>query len=253
MKRVLITGSADGLGRMVARQLIDLGHEVVLHARDAARAQDALAGAPGAAGVVVGDLSSIAATKVVAASANQTGPFDVIVHNAAVGYREPRRVETVDGLSHVFAINVLAPYLLTALIDRPARLIYLSSRLHLGGEPNFTDLQWKRRPWNGTQAYSDSKLWDAVLGFAIARRWPNVQSNVVHPGWVPTKMGGSGAPDDLSLAHDTQVWLATTDNPGTGGYFYHRRPAETHPAVTDRSVQDDLLDVCAGLTQVSMR
>ena len=252
MKRILITGSADGLGRTVAQQLIDLGHEVVLHARNDSRARDAIAGAPGAAGVVVGDLSSIAATKDVAAQANETGRFDVIVHNAAVGYREPRRIETVDGLSHVFAINVLAPYLLTALIDRPDRLIYLSSGLHLSGEPDLTDLQWKHQPWNGMQAYADSKLWDAVLGFAVARRWPDVQSNVVHPGWVATKMGGSSAPDDLTLAPATQVWLATADNPGTGGYYYHRQPAQTHPAVADPRIQDELLDACADLTQVPL-
>jgi len=252
MKRVLITGSADGLGRMVAQQLIDLGHEVVLHARNAARAREATAATPGAADVLVGDLSSIAATRVVAAQANQTGRFDVIVHNAAVGYREPRRIETVDGLSHVFATNVLAPYLLTALIDRPDRLIYLSSGLHLDGRPDLTDLQWQHRAWSGIQAYADSKLWDAVLGFAVARRWPDVQSNVVHPGWVATKMGGPSAPDDLAEAPATQVWLATADNPGTGRYFYHREPAQPHPAVADPRIQDEFLDACAALTEVPL-
>ncbi len=119
---MLITGSADGLGQMVARELIDLGHEVTLHARNETRAQDALRGAPGAAGVVVGDLSSIAETKSIAEQANASGRFDVVVHNAAIGYQERRRIETVDGLAHVFATNSLAPYLLTALIDRPDRL-----------------------------------------------------------------------------------------------------------------------------------
>ncbi len=253
MKRVLITGSADGLGQMVAQRLIGLGHEVVLHARNEARAQDALRAAPGAAGAVVGDLSSIAETRAVADQANATGRFDVIVHNAGVGYREPRRIETVDGLAHVFAINVLAPYLLTALVERPDQLIYLSSGMHRGGDADLSDLQWKHRRWDGMQAYSDSKLWDVVLAFAVARLWPDVLSNALEPGWVPTKMGGPGAPDNMSLAPDTQVWLATTDNPGTGGYYYHRKPRQTHPAVTDPAVQDGLLAICADITGVALK
>ncbi|MFC0105175.1 SDR family NAD(P)-dependent oxidoreductase [Kibdelosporangium aridum] len=252
MTRVLITGSADGLGQMVARELIDLGHEVTLHARSESRAQDALRGAPGAAGVLVGDLSSIAETTSIAEQANASGRFDVVVHNAAVGYQERRRIETVDGLAHVFATNSLAPYLLTALIDRPDRLIYLSSGMHLGGDPDLTDLQWQRRRWNGSQAYSDSKLHDAILAFAVARLWPHVRSNAVDPGWVATKMGGPGASRDMSRAPETQVWLATADNPGSGEYYYHRKPHRTHPAVSDVRVQDGFLKACAGLTGVSL-
>ena len=123
----------------------------------------------------VGDLSSIAEMHATAEQANAAGPFDAVIHNAAVGYRVPR-LETADGLEHVFAINVLAPYLLTALIEPPRRLIYLSSGMHRRGEADLTDLQWRRRPWDGTQAYANSKLLDAVLAFAVARRWPLVRS-----------------------------------------------------------------------------
>src|SRR6202042_2196554 len=146
--------------------------------------------------------------------------------NAGVGYRQPRRIETPDGLASVFAINVLAPYLLTALITGPARLVYLSSGMSGGGDPSLDDPQWSRRRWNGAQAYSDSKLYDTVLALAVARRWPGVLSNAVEPGWVATKMGGPGAPDDLALGADTQVWLATSDDPDatvSGRCFYHRR------------------------------
>src|SRR5690242_6421837 len=156
---------------MVAGELISQGHDVVLHARNEARAADALAASPGASGVLVGDLASLAETREVARQANDLGRFDVVVHNAAVGYQEPR-AETVDGLEHVFQINSLAPYLLTALIDRPDRLIYLSSGMHLGGELVLDDLQWVRRRWRGAQAYSDSKLHDVLLTFAVARLWP---------------------------------------------------------------------------------
>ena len=217
--RIFITGSADGLGRMLAERLVAAGHEVVLHARNRHRADDARAAVPGAGPVLVGELSSIAETKELAQQANETGRFDVVVHNAAVGYRE-RRSETLDGLEHVFAINTLAPYLLTALLDRPDRLIYLSSGMHRGGEIALDDLQFVRRRWSGAQAYSDSKLHDLTIALAVARRWPEVQSNAVDPGWVPTKMGGAGAPDDLGEAVETQVWLATTEQTTTGGYFY---------------------------------
>ncbi|MGH2882483.1 MAG: SDR family NAD(P)-dependent oxidoreductase, partial [Solirubrobacteraceae bacterium] len=175
MSKVLITGSADGLGRLAAQQLAEGGHDVVLHARDRRRADDALRATPGASGVLVGDLASISAVRGLAESADAIGRFDAVIHNAAAGYRGPR-VETVDGLAHVFAINVLAPYLLTALITRPDRLVFLSSGMHRGANPDVSDLQWTQRRWSGTQAYSDSKLFDVVLALAVARRWPGVLS-----------------------------------------------------------------------------
>ena len=223
---------------------------MTLHARSEERAKAARAGAPGAQAALVGDLASIDAVRDLAAAANSLGRHDAVIHNAAVGYREPR-VETVDGLEHVFAINVLAPYLLTALLERPQRLVYLSSGMHRGGEADAGDLQWHRRPWNGSQAYADSKLWDAVLAFAVARRWPQVLSNAVEPGWVATKMGGPSAPDDLGLGAVTQSWLAVSDDPAarvSGVYFRHQRPQETHPAVADENVQERLLEACAAIT-----
>jgi NAD(P)-dependent dehydrogenase (short-subunit alcohol dehydrogenase family) len=155
----------------------------------------------------------------------------------------------------VFAINVLAPYLLTALIHPPRRLVYLSSGMHRGGDPSLTDLQWRQRRWNGAQAYSDSKLFDVVLAFAVAARWPGVRSNALEPGWVPTRMGGPNAPDDLNQGAETQVWLAVSDDPGaavSGRYFFHQRPKPTHPAANDRRVQADLLQACAELTGVPL-
>jgi NAD(P)-dependent dehydrogenase (short-subunit alcohol dehydrogenase family) len=255
MARILITGSSDGLGLMAAQQLVRAGHEAVLHARNERRAADARAHLPGASGVIVGDLSSIDGMRQVATQANASGRFDAVIHNAAVGYREPRRIVTIDGLSHLFAINVLAPYLLTALIGMPQRLIYLSSGLHRSGDPSVEDLQWGRRTWDGTQAYADSKLFDAMLAFAVARRRPDVLSNALEPGWVATKMGGPGAPDDLALGATTQVWLAAAEDGAarvSGEYFYHQRPRPTHPAVKDPRLQNDLLDACAALTGHSL-
>ena len=251
MARILVTGSADGLGQLAASELIDQGHDVVLHARNQARAADATAALPKASGVLIGDLASVTETRDLARQANGSGRFDVVIHNAAVGYQEPR-LETVDGLEHVFAVNALAPYLLTALIDRPDRLIYLSSGMHEGGDVVLDDLQWTRRRWRGAQAYSDSKLYDVILAFAVARLWPEVRSNAVDPGWVPTKMGGRGAPGDLSQAHLTQVWLATAPSTPSGGYYYHLRLHRTHPAASDPEVQAAFLDACASLTGVTL-
>jgi NAD(P)-dependent dehydrogenase (short-subunit alcohol dehydrogenase family) len=255
VSRVFITGSSDGLGLAAAALLVSQGHEVVGHARNAGRAADQRQDAPGIAGVVVGDLSRAAETRSVADQVNALGRFDAVIHNAGVGYRERRRVTTVDGHQQVLAVNVLAPYLLTALIERPARLVYLSSGMHRGGTASVADLDWERRRWDSAQAYSDSKLYDTVLAFAVARRWPDVLSNAVTPGWVATKMGGSGAPDDLALGAVTQAWLAVSDDPAatvSGGYFYHQRQDEADPAARSRQFQDELLGALAELTGVKL-
>jgi NAD(P)-dependent dehydrogenase (short-subunit alcohol dehydrogenase family) len=253
--RVFITGSSDGLGLMAGRLLAEDGHLVTLHARSDARAKDVRNSLPKAEAVVVGDVSSIAEMRRVADQVNALGRYDAVIHNVGVGYREPRRIATADGLSLVFAVNVLAPYLLTAALAPPKRLVYLSSGLHKGGDASLNDLQWEARRWNGSQAYSDSKLLDIMLAFAVARRWPNVLSNALEPGWVPTKMGGPGAPDDLSLGAVTQAWLATSDDSKaevTGQYFYHQKRKAVHAAAERTDLQDKLLAYCASLTGTAL-
>lgn len=255
MSRVFITGSADGLGQLAARLLVSQGHRVVLHARHATRAREAMIAVPGAEEAVIGDLSSIAETKSLADQVNALGSFDAVIHNAGVGYRERSRAATADGLPRVFAINTLAPYILTALIHKPKRLVYLGSSMHRSGDPTLRDLEWNDRRWEGSQAYSDSKLHDVILAFAVARRWPTVLSNAVDPGWVPTRMGGRSAPDDLSKGAETQAWLAVSDDGAarvTGQYFYHKRPREVHPAAHDPQVQDTLLRECARISGVTL-
>jgi NAD(P)-dependent dehydrogenase (short-subunit alcohol dehydrogenase family) len=255
MARVFVTGSSDGLGFLAARLLIEQGHEVTLHARNAARAEATRRALPQAGAIVVGDVGSIAETRRVAEQVNALGRHDAVIHNVGIGARGAGRIESPDGLSLIFAVNVLAPYLLTALIVRPERLIYLSSGMHHTGTPDLDDPQWTQRYWNGLQAYSDSKLYDVMLAFALARRWPDVTSNAMEPGWVATKMGGPGAPDDLSLGPVTQAWLAVSDERAatvTGGYFYHQRPRTAHPAARDAVFQDELLDYCASLTGTSL-
>jgi NAD(P)-dependent dehydrogenase (short-subunit alcohol dehydrogenase family) len=254
MAKILITGSADGLGKAAAQLLVTQGHNVILHARNSERAKEALAATPGASDAISGDLASIVETKVVAARANELGPFDAIIHNAGIGYNDRKRITTTDGLPAIFAINSLAPYLLTCLIEKPKRLIYLSSGLHRGGDGSLEDLTWERRPWSASGAYSDSKLHDVILAFAVARKWKEIYSNSVDPGWVPTRMGGSGAPDSLSEGSITQAWLAVSQDPAartTGHHFYHKHQRDFHPAAAKPEIQENFLAACAGISGVS--
>jgi NAD(P)-dependent dehydrogenase (short-subunit alcohol dehydrogenase family) len=254
MASIFVTGSSAGIGQETARQLVRGGHRVVLHARDDARAKEAAAAVPEAAGVAVGDLSLIAGIRQTAESASELGPYDAVIHNAAVGSAAARH-QTADGCERIFAVNVLGPYLLTALMPLPARLVYLTSGLEAAGRVNLDDLQWERRPWNGMQAYSDSKLYDILLAFAVARRYPALGSNAVDPGWIKTKLGGAGATGELPVGADTQVWLTTSDEPGalvTGRYFKWRRDLRASQAAYDTGLQDGLLEACATMVDVQL-
>jgi NAD(P)-dependent dehydrogenase (short-subunit alcohol dehydrogenase family) len=235
MAKIFITGSADGLGQLAAKELIRQGHEVVLHARNAERGAQALKAVPGAKDVLTADLSDMDETKALAEKANALGVFDAVIHNAGVYQTSARQ------LLHV---NTLAPYILTGLMHRPKRLIYLSSGMHLSGHP-----QWTERP-----SYSDTKLHILMLAKALARKWPEVYANAVDPGWVPTKMGGVGAPDDLEQGYQTQVWLAVSNEPAalvSGQYFHHQKQARYNHSADDISAQDQLLAACARATGIS--
>ena len=253
MSRVFITGSSGGLGLMAARLLISQGHEVVLHGRNENRSRDAITAAPGAQGVVSGDFSTIAGARTVADDVNKLGRFDAVIHNAGVGYREGR-VETDPGVPSLFAVNVLAPYILTALIERPKRFVYVSSGMHRGVRPRMDDLLWIKRSWSGSSAYAESKLCDVLLAFAAARRWKDVKSNALEPGWVATKMGGPSAPDDLHQGCLTQAWLATSEDEwarSAGNYFYHQKLRDPNPIARDVKVQDKLLSECARISGIA--
>jgi NAD(P)-dependent dehydrogenase (short-subunit alcohol dehydrogenase family) len=255
MARVFVTGSSTGLGLMAGELLVAQGHRVVLHARNQARADEARRALPQAEALVLGDLSSVAGARSVADEVNRLGRFDAVIHNAGVGYREAKPTRTEDGLPHVFAINVLAPYVLTALIERPGRLVYLSSGMHRGANARLDDLNWTRRAWNGAEAYAESKFLDVLIAFGVARRWRDVLSNALEPGWVATRMGGAGAPDDLDQGHRTQVWLAVSDEPEarvTGKYFRYLRPRAPDPQTASVELQDRLIAECARLSGVAL-
>lgn len=254
MARILITGSAQGLGRAAADTLLDDGHQVVVHARDTTRADTLADLIDRGADLVVGDLADSQQTRLLADQVNHLGRMDAIIHNAGV-YSDTERHPNGDGHPRVLAVNTLAPYLLTDLIERPDRLIYLTSDMRTSGSDDLTDLDWTSRRWNGTQAYCDSKLFVTTLALAIARRRPDVISHAVDPGWVPTRMGGPAATGDLEQGHLTQTWLAVSDDPAaleTGHVWHHRRRAPIAAAAQDHRFQNALLAKLATMTGLDL-
>lgn len=240
MARIFITGSSAGLGQMAAELLINQGHQVVLHARSEQRAREAMNNVPNAAGVLSSDLASMEETKQLAANANALGRFDAVIHNAGIDRGSGK---------DILAVNTLAPYILTCLMQKPQRLIYLGSDMHLQGDPSLKQITSGK----GNVSYSDSKLYVVLFMKAIARKWPDVYANAVDPGWVPTKMGGPSAPDDLEQGFETQAWLAvSTDDKAkvSGRYFHHRREAEYHLAADNVALQDEFLATCEQITGV---
>ena len=251
MTRVFITGSSDGIGLATAKLLADQGHSVVLHARNADRAASTRRAVPNAADVLVADLRSVAETKALAEQADARGPFDAVIHNAGIGYgATSSRETTADGVSAVFAVNTLAPYLLTCLMARPsARLLYMSSDSHLGGDASL-------RGAARSHSYSDSKLHDLMLAKAFGRRWPDLQVVSMHPGWVRTKMGGSMAPESLDEAAEALAGWAVGKGPlagfASGTIFTCSGRFSEHPGAADVGKQEELLGICKEVSGVAI-
>lgn len=241
MARILITGSTDGLGRATAETLVAAGHQVIVHARSPERALAVTALTDRGADLVVADLSHRLEVLAAADDLNAGPGIDAVIHNAGV----------ISGPA-VLPVNVVAPYLLTALLRSPTRHVYLSSGMHRGGRTTLAGLDWAGD--RETASYSDSKLFVTALSAAIADRWaPTVLANAVDPGWVPTKMGGAGAPDDFDLGHETQERLAVDPELRlSGGYWHHAAQQRPHRAVSDPQFHDQLLNALADATRVAL-
>ena len=238
MACIFITGSADGLGKLAAEKLVMEGHEIVLHARNSERAKMLKNHFQNVKAILVGDLSNLEETKIMAREANKLGRFDAVIHNAGVLHADS---------ATIFRVNVLAPFVMTALMEKPQRLIYLSSGMHMGGKA------FSKKEELAKTTYSDSKLMITALTAAFSRLFLNVSANAVDPGWVPTKMGGKNAPDDLQRGVETQVWLATSEEVQakvSGKYFRHQQVKTPHPAVLDEGFQNRLIQWCEEISGV---
>lgn len=218
--KIFITGSTTGLGLLAGQMLLKQGHEVVFHARNknSDMKEKAL--------YVIGDFSKLDEVKSVAEQANALGPFDVIIHNAGV---------YTASSEDLFAVNVLAPYVLCQLMAAPKRMVFMSSGMHLDGALNLDQHKC---------SYSDTKLFDLMLAKWFGRLHPETLSNAVDPGWVPTRMGGAGAPDDLKKGAETQVWLSVSHDPKalvSGRYFHHLEQRKSNPIADSINAQNDLI------------
>lgn len=238
MSKIFITGSSTGLGALTAKKLINLGNDVTLHARNRQRAIDALKENPQAKGVIVGDLSQLNDIKSIAEQVNGLGKFDTIIHNAGVS--------TPDSFL-TSRVNVEAPYMLTALINKPNRIIYVSSGMHKGANLNIAKLE-------ETVDYSASKLALMLIMKKVSNIWNDVSVNAIGPGWVPTRMGGTAATDDLTQGYLSQVWLATSNDPQalkSGNYYYHMSLSKYDDRSDDLNFQNKLFKKLYDLTRIS--
>ncbi|MBK1697222.1 daunorubicin C-13 ketoreductase [Rhodovibrio salinarum] len=252
MARVFITGSTEGVGRNAAEMLLAEGHEVVLHARNPARAK-AFGDLAERAQVLSADLGSLSETRALAQDLNAIGPMDAILHNA--GIIDNRREKTPDGLLRVLMVNAIAPYVLSVLADRPKRLIFTGSSMHRGHSDVLDDIDWTRHPWSASRAYGESKLLVTALSAGLARYWPEVLCHTVDPGWVPTRMGGRSASDPIEQAHVTQCWLATSGDAAvqeSGAYWHHMRRQSADPKVSDSRFQDEVISRFAAMSGIPL-
>jgi NAD(P)-dependent dehydrogenase (short-subunit alcohol dehydrogenase family) len=249
MSRIFITGSSDGIGLSTAKLLNSRGHTVILHARNADRAASTQKAIPGAT-VLIADLRSIAETKKLGAEANRHGPYDSIIHNAGIGFGATSSREiTADKISAVFAVNTLAPYILSCVMDRPKRLLFMSSDSHYGGDNSLKGI-------TTSHSYGDSKLHDMMLANAFARRWGGVQVLSMHPGWVRTKMGGSMAPGGIEAPTKCLAEWAVGEGRfseiDSGSFFSPDGIERPDEAAGNLKKQDELLKVCEEVSGVAV-
>jgi NAD(P)-dependent dehydrogenase (short-subunit alcohol dehydrogenase family) len=259
MGRILITGSTDGFGLEAARQLVERKHEVYIHARSPQRAEDAKAKCPGAAGVLIADLTTVAETRKLAEEANSIGTFDAVILNAGLLYGDFRATEL--GVPAQVFVNLVAPYMLASIMKHPKRLVFIASVLH--HETKNTDIKdifWLERgekEWNDFQAYCDSKFHVVLLVNAIAKRLKDegVSVTAVHPGYVPTKLAGKDAPGKLEDGVETYVMLAEGDYDTslTGVYFDPKKErGQPHALTQDEDLQEKVVKACEELTGLKL-
>lgn len=266
-KTVLVTGATDGIGKATALALGTLGAHVILHGRSAQRlslaAGEIHAATGSSADTLQADFSSLAAVRMCAEQILREFPrLDALVHNAGIFARH--REVTPDGYESTLAINHLAPFLLTHLLEgflrqsSPARIVVVSSITHVQSTLDFENLQGEKR-YDGREAYSLSKLANAMFTVELAERLrgSGVTVNCFHPGVIATKLLRSGYGNMAAASPDRgaeqAVYLvASPDVEGvTGKYFVNGREARPSPLVHDASLRARLWRVSEQLCGIS--
>ncbi|GAA3568341.1 SDR family NAD(P)-dependent oxidoreductase [Microlunatus spumicola] len=243
MATICITGASDGIGLATTEQLLAAGHRVLVHARSEERGRPVVDRLTGDVGLVTGDLASLAEVEDLARQIIAQGPLDVLVNNAGVWVRGDVPPTSVDGFETTFAVNVLAPHLLTTrLADHlTGRLVWLGSGMAGSGHPDADDPGAKTDP---SRAYSDSKASDVLLAGAWGRRLKGVGSVAVDPGWVKTKLASSGAPGTVDSSADSLTYLCTEADLGQGLYWRGRRTITVPKHLRDEAYADALAATC---------
>ena len=270
---VLVTGSTDGIGKETARRLAAMGASVLVHGKSRERGEETVrelrgeahGGPPGdrapgdgaTVGLVVGDLSSMEEVRGLAGQVREAGlgRLDVLINNAGIVVAGGR-TETEDGHELTFAVNHLAPFLLTNLLldelkgSAPSRVVTVSSELHGRARMEFEDLQMES-DWGPRKAYNRSKLANVLFTYELARRLggTEVTANVLHPGVVGTKLlrrgfGARGSSTPAAAA-EALVHLATSPKLEgvTGHYFRQQQEAESSPGSRDEAAQRKLWEL----------
>lgn len=244
MATICITGSSDGIGLATTRMLLAQGHRVLVHARTEERGRPVVEALEGDVVLVTGDLADLGEVRSLAEQiAAKNAPLDTLVHNAGVWVRGETPPRTVDGFETTFAVNVLAPHLLTSLLgdQLTGRLIWLGSAMAGSGRPDPSDLGGQRDP---QQAYADSKACDVALALAWGRRLPHLASAALDPGWVRTKLASSGAPGTVEEAAASLTYCCTEADLATAPYWRGRRPIPVPGRLRDSALQDAVAAGC---------
>lgn len=263
-KVVLITGSTDGIGKQTALELARKGAKVLLHGRDLEKGRsvlDELQGKIGSEGeFFLADLSSQRQVRHLADEIRAKHErLDVLINNA--GTYEPERTLSEDGLEKTFAVNYLAPFLLSRELlgllhsSAPSRIVNVSSIAHWNGKVDWDNLQGERR-YDGFDAYALTKLCLVLFNYALARRLEGtgVSANCLHPGVVRTKLLRAGFGDypgeSVEKGARTAVYLASSPDVEavTGRYFENCRATRSSPQSYDLRLQERLWEMSEDLT-----
>jgi NAD(P)-dependent dehydrogenase (short-subunit alcohol dehydrogenase family) len=258
---IFVTGSTDGIGKATATELLSRGAEVIIHGRNAQKGQNVQKELQRTTGrekpdLLVADLSDLDQIQIMAADIiSRHNRLDVLINNAGT-FEKTRRL-TTQGIEMTFAVNYLAPFLLTSLLlplllkSAPSRIVTVASSAHEDVRSLHWDNLQGERHYEAWDAYALSKFADITFTYTLARKihGTGLTANCLHPGIVSTKLLKSAFPDypgiPVEEGAQTSVYLALDPevNGVSGKYFEEQKPVRSSALTYDRSVQDRLWNV----------